>query len=276
MPLSVSPDAMRVSISSGVSVIFLIRIWQVTTPCIAMDKPFTMGSLFSGIGGFDLGFQRAGFEITWQVEISQYCRKVLARHFPDAERYADIRECGAHNLKPVDVICGGDPCQRNSNAWRHGEGAESPAGDFIRIVSELRPRVVIRENPSRLRSDAPWPWHRFRGHLETLGYDVLPFRLRACCVGADIERERLFLLATLPGANGQGLEGHEREELAREDDRGSNPDPSRPDRWHSTPRICGRFDGISHRVDRLRALGNSVVPQIPELIARRLKEVLAV
>jgi DNA (cytosine-5)-methyltransferase 1 len=231
---------------------------------------FTVGSLFAGIGGFDLGFERAGFKTVWQVEIDDYCRKVLARHFPDAERYADIRECGANNLRPVDVICGGDPCQRNSNAGRNGGGIESPAAEFIRIVEELRPRIVLRENPSVVRADAPWPWWRFRSELERLGYAVLPFRLRACCAGLDTERERLFLLASLPDANRSRLEGDECEELERADNWRSDSHPARPDRRYATPRICRGADGIPHRVDRLRALGNSVVPQIPELIARRI------
>jgi DNA (cytosine-5)-methyltransferase 1 len=55
-----------------------------------------VGSLFAGIGGFDLGFERAGMEIIWQVEIDEYCRRVLEKHFPRAERFTDIRECGSH------------------------------------------------------------------------------------------------------------------------------------------------------------------------------------
>lgn len=70
----------------------------------------TVGSLFAGIGGFDLGFTRAGFDVSWQVEIDPWCRKVLAKHFPSAERFEDVRTVGSHNLKRVDVICGGFPC----------------------------------------------------------------------------------------------------------------------------------------------------------------------
>ena len=79
-----------------------------------------VGSLFSGIGGFELGFERAGMRVSWQVEQDAYCRAVLARHFPDAARYEDVREVGIDNLDPVDLICGGFPCQDLSSA---GSGA---------------------------------------------------------------------------------------------------------------------------------------------------------
>jgi site-specific DNA-cytosine methylase len=237
-------------------------------------KP-TVGSLFAGIGGIDLGFEQAGFETVWQVERDEYCRRVLAKNFPAADRsVTDVRDAGKYNLKPVDVIVGGDPCQRNSNACRNGGGEESPAPHFLRIVSELLPRIVLRENPSRVRSDAPWPWFTFRRHLEALGYCVLPFRLRACCVGVDCERERLFLLATLSGAYSEGLEGNECEELAREIKGRQNADIAGSDRRHPTPRICGRADAIPHRMDRLRALGNSVAPTVAYQIALRIREAM--
>src|SRR5215471_10832235 len=113
----------------------------------------THGSLFAGIGGFDLGFERAGFKTIWQVEIDEYCRRVLERHFPGAERFADIRDCGKHNLKPVDVISGGFPCQDISNAGlRAGIDGERSGlwNDMQRIVGELCPRFVLVENVAAL------------------------------------------------------------------------------------------------------------------------------
>lgn len=83
----------------------------------------TFGSLFAGIGGFDLGFERAGMVCKWQVEIDDYANRVLAKHWPDVHRERDIRECGVHNLERVDVICGGFPCQDISYAGR-GAGLE--------------------------------------------------------------------------------------------------------------------------------------------------------
>ena len=77
---------------------------------------FTVGSLFAGIGGFDLGLERAGMTVRWQVERDEFCQRVLAKHWPEVPRYGDIRDCGARNLPAVDLICGGFPCQPFSNA----------------------------------------------------------------------------------------------------------------------------------------------------------------
>ena len=73
------------------------------------DDPLTVGSLFSGIGGFDLGLERAGMTIKWQVEIDDFCNKVLEKHWPDVKRYRDIKELRGDELEPVDLICGGIP-----------------------------------------------------------------------------------------------------------------------------------------------------------------------
>lgn len=264
-------------------------------------------SLFSGIGGFDLGLERAGLRCIAQVEINPYCRAVLKKHWPQVPRYEDVTkfcrriyECEPENqdgevicprcqiefgececigtdqfvdeCEYPDLIVGGDPCQRNANCWRHGDGPPSLGGEFIRIVDALRPRFVLRENPSVVRSDAPWPWWRFRAELERLGYTVLPFRLRACCIGADFKRERLLMLAELPQSQRQGLEGDERQKLAGAGGGGQNTNLARPDRWSAPPRICRGADRIPKRVDRIRCVGNTFVPQAAEWIGRRLME----
>jgi site-specific DNA-cytosine methylase len=114
-----------------------------------------VGSLFAGIGGFDLGFERAGMHTAWQVELDPYCRAVLAKHFPDAERFEDVREVGAHNLAPVDLICGGFPCQDLSVAGK-GAGIDGERSglwaEFARIIRELEPRYVVIENVPALLS----------------------------------------------------------------------------------------------------------------------------
>lgn len=232
----------------------------------------THGSLFTGIGGFDLGFERAGIATKWQVEINDFCVRVLERHFPNARRFRDVRECDDGNLDAVDVISGGDPCQENANARRATETTTAPSlgAEFIRVVERLRPRIVVRENPAAVRADAPWPWFRFRAELERLGYTVLPFRLRACCVGADIRRDRLFLLGELQKPKCTGLEGNEREVVAGTNDRRQDADAPGPDRWSATPRICGSTPRIPDRMDRLKSLGNCVLPAIAEWIGHRI------
>ncbi len=92
------------------------------------------GSLFAGIGGFDLGFQRAGIKTIWDVEIDPYCQKVLRKNFPETEIYSDVREVGKHNLKPVDILSGGFPCQDISVAGKQAgiDGARSS----VRLCAE--------------------------------------------------------------------------------------------------------------------------------------------
>lgn len=234
----------------------------------------TFVSLFTGIGGIDLGLERAGMQCVGQVEIDEYCRRVLAKRWPGVRRWDDARTFPPDPIDDwrADLICGGDPCQENSNA-RQGTGLEHPSlgGEFIRIVDAFRPWLVLRENPAVVRADAPWRWWRFRAALERLDYVVLPFRLRACCLGADHQRDRLFLLGERADAMQTGLQGAILEEMERAT-RQRLGDAAERNRWHPAPRICRGTDGVPYRVDRLRALGNAVVPQVAEWIGRRILE----
>lgn len=241
------------------------------------------GSLFSGIGGLDLGLERAGLRCVWQVELDDWCRRILAKHWPGLPMYRDVTqfcredddgEITAGRLLeehgPIDLLVGGDPCQQHSRGSTAFESkTPSLAGEFLRIIEQIRPARVLRENPVS-KSDAVGSWWRFRAGLERLGYGCVPFRVRACCVGADIRRERVFLYAELPQSEREGLEGHVGKILEGADHGRHHPDPAGPDRWHATPRVCRGADGIPHRVDRLRGLGNAVVPQVGEWIGRRI------
>src|SRR6185436_15994505 len=99
------------------------------------------GSLFAGIGGLDLGLERAGMECAWQVEIDEYCQRVLTKHWPNVTKFRDVRECGAANLQPVDLICGGFPCQPFSLAGKRKGSADDRHlwPEMLRIIDELRP-----------------------------------------------------------------------------------------------------------------------------------------
>jgi DNA (cytosine-5)-methyltransferase 1 len=233
----------------------------------------TFGSLFAGGGGMDLGFERAGIRCAWQVEINSYARGILERHFPGVPQHDDVRTFPPAGEWRVDIIAGGDPCQANSAAVGGGHSRnESLGGEFVRIVDALRPRIVVRENPTFTRKNAPWPWWRMRSAFESLGYAVLPFRLRACCFGAFHQRDRLFLLAELTDSRCERLEGWQAKTESRH--------PSEPTRrihaddWMalSASRGLGSRAGFPDYVERIKLLGNAVYPDCAEWIARRIIE----
>lgn len=217
----------------------------------------TFGSLLAGIGGLDLGLERAGWRCRWQVEIDPYCRRVLAKHWPDVARYEDVRDVGAHNLEVVDVIAGGFPCQDISSAGKGAglDGARSGLWrEMRRVVRELGPRYVLVENVGALS---------FRGLGTVTGEWG---SLRASAFGAPHQRERLFIVAHAHGErrSRSPFGPHTLRQLEREAPTAFRV-PVPPE-----PPVCGVDDGIPHRVDRLRALGNAVVPQVAEFIARRM------
>ncbi len=159
----------------------------------------TIGSLFSGIGGLELGLERAGLgRVVWQVERDAWCRSVLEMHWPDAMRFDDVRTVGASALVPVDVICGGFPCQDLSHAGkRRGLDGERSGlwFEYARIVGELRPSIVVIENVLGLRT-AGLP--RVLADLAALGFDAEWTDLSAGELGAPHLRRRLFIVATDP------------------------------------------------------------------------------
>lgn len=173
----------------------------------------TFGSLFAGIGGFDLGFERAGMRCLWQVEIDSYCNKVLERHWPDVRRLRDIRDCGAHNLAAVDVVCGGFPCQPFSlSGNRRGKSDDRYLWpEMLRVVAELRPSWVVAENVFGFISlgldDA-------LADLEAEGYEAWPIVIPACAVGALHRRDRVFVVALNSNRKRQGTEHEVRQKDA--------------------------------------------------------------
>jgi len=156
----------------------------------------TIGSLFAGIGGLELGLEWAGLGPTvWQVEQDQFCQRVLAKHWPTCERFDDVCTVGVHNLKPVDIICGGFPCQDLSYAGKGAGLAGARSGlwtEYARIVGELRPRFVVVENVAALAARG---LDRVLGDLADIGYDAIWLPVRAADVGAPHRRERLFVVA---------------------------------------------------------------------------------
>ena len=221
----------------------------------------TVGSLFAGIGGFDLGLERAGMTVKWQVEIDPFCRAVLAKHWPDVRRYEDVRTVGSE-LERVDVLCGGFPCQPFSQASRgRRHGNDDPRAlwpEMRRLVALLRPRWVVAENVPQFDRG---PLDAMVSDLEALDYEVAPpLEIPACAFGLDHWRPRLWIVGHTDrdGQSGLPIDA----EVAglpqsRDDTRG-----------------MGTADGLSGRLDarRMAALGNAIVPQIAEWIGRRLME----
>lgn len=161
-----------------------------------------IGSLFSGIGGLELGLERAGLgPVVWQVEREAFPRSILAKHWPNVDRsVTDVCEANASNLAPVDLICGGFPCQDISSAGkRAGIVAGKRSGlwrEYARIVRVLRPRFVFVENVAALLVRG---LDRVLGDLAGLGYDAEWGVFRASDVGAPHRRARLFILAHADG-----------------------------------------------------------------------------
>jgi DNA (cytosine-5)-methyltransferase 1 len=156
--------------------------------------------LFSGIGGFSLGLERAGMTTVAFCEIEPYCQRVLAKHWPGVPIYDDIRELTADTLRrdgiAVDVICGGWPCQDISVAGkREGiDGSRSGLWSEIRrLICDLRPKFAVMENSANLLNCG---FERVLGELAAIGYDAEWHCLRASSVGAPFEGDRIYILAT--------------------------------------------------------------------------------
>ncbi|RJQ10621.1 MAG: DNA (cytosine-5-)-methyltransferase [Bacillota bacterium] len=160
-----------------------------------------VGSLFAGIGGFDLGLEWAGMEVCWQVEIDPSCVEVLENHWSEVARYGDIRTLDPRDLGSVDLICGGFPCQPVSLAGRR-RGQEDERWlwpEFARTVRVVRPRYVLVENVPGLLVRG---MGEVLGDLAALGYDAEWDCIPAAAVGAPHLRYRVFIVAYTAGEQG--------------------------------------------------------------------------
>jgi len=158
------------------------------------------GSLFSGIGGFDLGFERAGMSCAWQCEIDKRCQEVLKKHW-DVKIYDDVREITKENTESVDVICGGFPCQDVSVAGNRKGLAGERSGlwfEYLRVLSELTPRWVVIENvPGLLSSNRGRDFAVILSGLAELGYFSSWRILDAQYFGVPQRRRRVFIVGSL-------------------------------------------------------------------------------
>jgi DNA (cytosine-5)-methyltransferase 1 len=223
--------------------------------------------LFSGIGGFSLGLERAGMRTVALCEIKPYCRKVLAKHWPDVPCYEDVSTLTAWQLRTdgitVDVVCGGFPCQPFSTAARGRSVAEDLWPKMYRIIHAVRPTWVIAENVDKEAiADAAAMLHI------GCNYGTYVRRISGADCGADHQRDRWWLVAHAdPKGQFRGAIDAEVAKL---------PELCRG-LWGATNyaravRILAR---VSRGMDRSRieALGNAVMPQIVEAIGRAIMSV---
>jgi DNA (cytosine-5)-methyltransferase 1 len=266
--------------------------------------------LFSGIGGFSLGLERAGMHTVAFCEIDPHARKVLAKHWPNTPIFEDVSTLTKDKInEQIDVLAGGFPCQDISTAGRGAGLSGSRSGlwfQFHRLINEIRPRYAIIENVSALRSRG---LDEVLRSLAEIGYDAEWHCIPASAVGAPHRRDRIWIVAypnrslregtRLSGGvqscdarlgisysetasmaytasqrqprQGQFVE--RRSETPKGKGQADTPLPIRVGGiWPVEPDVGRVANGIPNRSHRLKQLGNAVVPQIPELIGRAIME----
>ena len=259
-----------------------------------------VGSLFSGIGGFELGFQQVGMEITWQVEIDEWCRKVLDKHWPEVKKYGDIKQINTEELEPVDLICGGFPCQPASTAGKRRGTSDDRWlwPEFFRIIRQVRPTWIVAENvPGLLSVNSGSAFGEVVRDLAQSGYSVEWDCIPATALGAPHRRDRVWIVAHTDSTQrpewGQQREESSPRSVANTHRLGSlgwtnifpaegwqqaqlgstqGGEERRHHHWDTEPSVGRVADGVSSRVDRLRGLGNAIVPQISTLIGAAILE----
>ena len=240
-------------------------------------------SLFAGIGGFDLGLERAGMECAGQVELDEYCIKVLEKHWPNVKRMTDVTEVMGNEFGPVDLICGGYPCQPESSARQHKnqvtgfDDARWLWPEVNRILDKARPDWFVGEN---VFNHINMGLDKVLSDLEGLSYTARAFVIPAAAIGANHRRERVWILANANSKRWQGLEdgvanrcsglpipGLEQGRLYKQD---NLPLPMDGGYCNPSSGVQRNDNGLSEGMDRLKCLGNAVVPQIPEIIGRAI------
>ena len=247
-------------------------------------------SFFAGIGGIDLGLERAGHECVGQCEIDPYAIKVLEKHWPDVPRFGDITKVKPDELPEAELWAGGFPCQDISTAGKqrgiHGERS-GLFFDFMLLAAQVRPRFLLLENVRALIDGAI---SDVLGTLAEVGYDAEWQCIPASAVGAHHLRDRAFILAYPRGFNvsGRGIlpqNGRQDtfwQEKAEEwginrkfPEMGTEALSRLGEEWkdgNSEPPIPRIYDGIPRQLDRIKGCGNAVVPQVAEYIGRILME----
>ncbi len=255
-----------------------------------MNDIMTVGSLFTGIGMFDLGFERAGMKCLWQVEKDDYATKILERHWPNVTRYRNVTEVGKHNLSPVDVLCGGFPCTDISIAGAVARERKMLEGDdsrlvyeFARIAKEMQPTWIVIENVNGVQAVFPELIKLFKE------YHLYDTKYKANVPGAYTRRTRIFIVGHLRTYGRPGIFDYGQISKAQYRSGGSQDTLPMCLPWsgglnferlgscvlhnpQTYPVRVRKSNGNSRQLDtdRWRVIGKSLVPQISEWIGRRI------
>lgn len=281
------------------------------------------GSLFSGIGGFDLAAEWMGWTNFFHCEINDYCQKILNQHFPNAESYTDITATDFSGWKgKCDIVTGGFPCQPYSQAGRR-KGKEDDRHlwpQMLRAIGEIQPAWIVGENvPGLLNWERGMVLAEIYADLEAQGFEVFPpLILPACGKNAPHRRDRLFIVAHRNSIKRKPIAKDGEWENSKQISEGgllrSKPSPAgesgiiadshceftqgcenngvidcsgKKSHEQSTgffrttwkefptkPPVCGGNDGIPRKLDRIKALGNAIVPQVAFEIFKAIEEII--
>lgn len=246
-------------------------------------------SLFSGIGGFDLAAKWMGWENVLSCEIDPFCQKILKYHFPTTTHYGDIRQLdGTKYQGQIDVLTGGFPCQPFSTAGRR-RGTEDNRflwPQMLRVIREIQPTWIVAENVRGIVSiDSGLVFERVCSEMEANGYEVQPFCIPACAVGAPHKRDRMWFIAHRKSKQcerGEQCGSVGRKSEAEIGNRNSNITNC----WNepcleATTRLCRMDDGLPGELDRItipkwrkesiRAYGNAIVPHVAYQIFKAIQ-----
>lgn len=239
------------------------------------------GSLFSGIGGFDLAAEWMGWENVFQVEKDSFCQKVLAKNFPGTARYGEIKEFNGTKYRgAVDVLSGGFPCQPFSIAGKT-QGKEDPRylwPEMLRVIQEIDAPVVVGENVAGIKALA---LHQILNDLENTGYWPEVYNIPARALNADHERERVWIIAYSKCerlqryyAERQNLSSYQRQtQSVHRNEYVFNGGKG----LKGYSKYIRNSDGLSRGLDkhRVKALGNAIVPQVAYEIFKAIESVLS-
>ncbi|MGD2087255.1 MAG: DNA (cytosine-5-)-methyltransferase [Candidatus Aminicenantes bacterium] len=239
----------------------------------------THGSCFSGIGGFEIAARWAGIETNWSIEVDEYCREILNLHFKKTKKYKNIMEVNLNELEPVDIISGGFPCQPFSYAGKRRGKADDRYlwPKMLEIIRIVKPSFVLGENVYGIINMA---LDQTLIDLEDSGYTCETFCIPACALNAPHRRDRVWIIAYTSCQYGDTtkfqtkVSNKEIEKAIRhwKNIRFIHRGVNKVEFWKADESLlCRNADGLPYELDRLKALGNTIVPQIAYLFFEAIK-----